>query len=150
MFQVSESSPLFEIHQFCFCVVCIFDSLLVYVKPRSHCPGVRPGAPRQFAAGGPGRTGTNREGIRVRSYISGSATDQTRFGAKNKSRSVPVMLRFATVHSRFSSGGATVCPGASRYTTEQIVNINCISNETLTPYPHHSLIMELFGIIQIT
>jgi len=50
------------------------------LKPRSHCPGVRPGASRQFAAGGPGRTGTNREGIRVRSYIPGSATDQTRFG----------------------------------------------------------------------
>jgi len=52
------------------------------LKPRSHCPGVCPGASRQFAAGGPGRTGTNREGIRVRSYIPGSATDQTRFGAK--------------------------------------------------------------------
>ena len=31
--------------------------------------GLRPGASRQFAAGGPGHTGTNREGIRVRSYI---------------------------------------------------------------------------------
>jgi len=31
---------------------------------------------------GPGRTGTNREGIRVRSYIPGSATEQIRFGAK--------------------------------------------------------------------
>jgi len=28
------------------------------------------------------RTGTNRDGIRVRSYIPGSASDQTRFGAK--------------------------------------------------------------------
>jgi len=28
------------------------------------------------------RTGTNREGIRVHSYIPGSAKDQTRFGAK--------------------------------------------------------------------
>jgi len=37
-------------------------------KPRSHCPGVR--------------TGTTREGIRVRSYIPGSVTDQTRFRAK--------------------------------------------------------------------
>jgi len=35
------------------------------------------------AAGGPGRTGTNREGIRVRSYIPSSDTDQTRFGANN-------------------------------------------------------------------
>jgi len=88
-----------------------------HIKPRSHCPGVRPGASRQFAAGRPGRTGTNREGFRVRTYIPGSATDQTRFGAKHSSRPVPVMLRFATVHSRCSSGGATVCPGASLYTT---------------------------------
>jgi len=29
------------------------------------------------------RTGTNREGIRVRSYIPGSATGQTQFGAKS-------------------------------------------------------------------
>ena len=35
----------------------------------------------------------------------------------NLSRYVPVMLRFATVHSRCRSGGATVCPGVSRYTT---------------------------------
>ena len=48
-----------------------------------HCPGVRPGVPRQFVAGRPGRTGTNREGTRVRSYIPGSATDQTRFWAKS-------------------------------------------------------------------
>ena len=54
----------------------------VIIKPRSHCPGVRPGASRQFTAGGPGRTGTNRDGIRVRSYIPGSATDQARLGAQ--------------------------------------------------------------------
>jgi len=35
----------------------------------------------------------------------------------NWSRYVAVMLWFATVHSRCRSGGATVCPGASRYTT---------------------------------
>jgi len=52
------------------------------IKPRSHCPGVRPGAFWQFAAGGLGRTGPNRKGRRVRSYIPGSATDQTRLGAK--------------------------------------------------------------------
>jgi len=52
------------------------------MKPRSHCPGIRPGAFRQFVDGGPGSTGTNREGIRVRSYIPGSVTDQTRFGPK--------------------------------------------------------------------
>jgi len=52
------------------------------LKLRSHCPGVRPGAYRQFAAGGPGRTGTNGEGIRVGSFIPDSATDQTRFWAK--------------------------------------------------------------------
>jgi len=38
-------------------------------NPRSHCPGVRPGASRQFVAGGPVRTGTIREGVLVRSYI---------------------------------------------------------------------------------
>jgi len=57
--------------------------LPLLLKPRSHCPGVRPGASRQFVAGGPGRTWTNREGIRVRSYIPGSATDNTRSGAKS-------------------------------------------------------------------
>jgi len=41
-----------------------------------------PGASRQFVAGGPGQTGTNREGIRARSYLTGNATDQIRFGAK--------------------------------------------------------------------
>jgi len=53
------------------------------VKPRSHSPGVRPGASRQFVAGGPGLSGANREDIRVRSYIHGSTTDQTKFGAKS-------------------------------------------------------------------
>ena len=63
------------------------------------------------------RTGANRDRIRVRSYIPGSATDQTQFGAKiDHCMSVLVMLWFATVHSRCSFGGATVCPGASRYT----------------------------------
>ena len=52
-------------------------------KSRSHCTGLRTGAFRQFVAGGPGQTWTNREGIRVRSYIPDSATDQTRFGAKS-------------------------------------------------------------------
>jgi len=31
---------------------------------------------------GPGQTRANRDGIRVRSYIPGSATDQARFGAQ--------------------------------------------------------------------
>jgi len=52
------------------------------LKPRSHCPGVRPSASRQFAACGLGQTGRNREGIWVRSYTPGRATDQTRFRAK--------------------------------------------------------------------
>ena len=56
--------------------------MIAEVKPRSNCPGVRPGASRQFTAGGPGRTGTNRDGIRMRSYISGSATDQARLGTQ--------------------------------------------------------------------
>ena len=59
----------------------MLDNQLIFL-PRSHGHGVRPGASRQFAAGGPGQTGTNRNGIRVRSYIPGSATDQTGFGAK--------------------------------------------------------------------
>ena len=58
------------------------NTISIFLKPRSHCPGVRPGASRQFAAGGPGRTGTNRDGILVRSYIPGSATDQARLGAQ--------------------------------------------------------------------
>jgi len=60
------------------------DEHIIYsnVKPRSHCPGVRPGASRQFSAGVPGRTGINRDGIRVRSYIPGSARDQARFRAQ--------------------------------------------------------------------
>ena len=53
------------------------------LKPRSNCHGVRPSASRQFVAGGPGRTWTNRDGIQVRSYNPSSATDQTRFGAKS-------------------------------------------------------------------
>jgi len=56
--------------------------MLFSIKPLLHCPGVRPGAFRQFVAGGPRRTGTNRDRIRVRSYIPGSATEQIRFGAK--------------------------------------------------------------------
>jgi len=73
--------------------------------------------PRQFVAGGPGRTGTNREGTRVCLYIPGSATDQTRLFGKKWSRSVMGMLQFATVHSRCSPGGATMCPATSRYAT---------------------------------
>ena len=52
------------------------------VKPRTHCGGVRLDASRQFVAGRLGRTGKIGEGIRMRSYIPGNATDQTRFGAK--------------------------------------------------------------------
>jgi len=39
------------------------------LKPHLHCPGVGPVASRQFAAGGPGQTGTNRDEVRVRSYF---------------------------------------------------------------------------------
>jgi len=45
-------------------------------------PYLSPGASRQFTAGGPGRTRTNRDRIRVRSYIPGSATDQAQFGVQ--------------------------------------------------------------------
>jgi len=78
----------------------ILKKVLLTIKPCSHCHGVRPVASRQFVAGGPGRTGTNREGILVHSYIPGSATDQSRFGTKKLLWSVPVMLWCATVHSR--------------------------------------------------
>jgi len=64
---------------------------MVFFRPRSHCLGVRPGASRQFAAGGP-----NRDGIQVRSYIPVSATDQTKFGAQIK----------------VCPGNATACDGA--------------------------------------
>jgi len=40
------------------------------------------------------RTGTNREGIRVRSYNPGSATEQIRFGAK----AITVCPGYATVY----------------------------------------------------
>jgi len=40
-------------------------------------------APVQNVAGRPGQTGITREGIQMRSYIPGSAMDQTRFGAKS-------------------------------------------------------------------
>jgi len=35
-----------------------FSSVCEHIKARSHCPGVRPGASRQFGAGGPVRTWT--------------------------------------------------------------------------------------------
>jgi len=60
-----------------------FVCYAIFYKPRSHWPGVRPSASRQFVAGRPGRTETNRDGFRVRSYIPGIATEQTRFGAKS-------------------------------------------------------------------
>ena len=65
----------------------------VQLKPRSHCPGVRPGASRQFTAGGPGRTGTNRD---VHIF---PAVLRTRPGLGHK---------FITV----CPGNATVCDGA--------------------------------------
>jgi len=82
-FQVSTIYMYYcvRVYYMWFCTTYIFAR--TNLKPRSHCPGIRPGASRQFAAGGPGRTRTIRKGIRVRSYIPGSATDQTRFGATN-------------------------------------------------------------------
>jgi len=38
---------------------------IITLKPRSHCPGVRPGASRQFAAGEPGRIGTEFGCLRI-------------------------------------------------------------------------------------
>jgi len=52
-------------------------------KSRSRCTGLRPDVFWQFVAGGLGQTWMNREGIRVRSYIPGIATNQTRFGAES-------------------------------------------------------------------
>jgi len=110
--------------------------MLFSIKPLSHCPGVRPGASRQFVAGGPGRSGTNREGIRVRSYIPGSATEQIRFGAKSDhglswlcyglrqfiTGVAPEALRYVPVrpdtprlcpgHRRQSPGGTAASPGS--------------------------------------
>jgi len=87
------------------------------LKPRSHCPSVSSGASRQLVAGGPGRTGTNRE-----KFVSAFIHSRQCYGpdpvwGKTWARSVNVLLRFATVHSRCSPGGATVCPGVSRYAT---------------------------------
>jgi len=36
-----------------------------YLEPRSHCPGVRHGASRQFAAGGPVRIGKEFECVPI-------------------------------------------------------------------------------------
>jgi len=46
------------------------------------CPGVHPGASRQFVDGGPGANRDEPKGIRMRLYIPSSATDLTRFWAK--------------------------------------------------------------------
>jgi len=66
------------------------------------------------------RTGANRNESGKNSSVfiySRQCYEPDPVWGKTSSRYVPVMLRFATVHSRCSSGGATVCPGASRYTT---------------------------------
>ena len=63
------------------------------VKPGSHGPGVRPGAPRQ--------TWTIREVIRVRSHIPGNATDQTR---PNLGQKLITSLRRLTEVSRQRPG----------------------------------------------
>ena len=83
----------------------------------AHCYGVRPGASRQSVAGGPGRTRTNREEIKVRSYIPGSATDQTHFGAKRDpgiaticASAFPEVLRCVPVRS----DTPRLCPGHRR------------------------------------
>ena len=60
-----------------------FVSHAIFYKASSTLSRCTPRSSRQFVAGGPGRTGTNRERIRVRSYIPGSATEQIRFGAKS-------------------------------------------------------------------
>jgi len=80
---------------------------------------------------GPGRSGTNRKGIRVCSYFSGIATDQTRFGAKSDhglSRlcyslqryipgEAPVAIRCVPVRPDkpwFCPGHQRQCPGVSQ------------------------------------
>jgi len=57
------------------------------------------------------RTGANRDKFRVRSYIPGSVTDQTRFGEKIDHG----YAGNATMHYQCSPGGATLCPSAFRY-----------------------------------
>jgi len=36
------------------CVYRVTPDLDIMLKPRSHCPGIRPGASRQFVVGEPG------------------------------------------------------------------------------------------------
>jgi len=74
----------------------VSDQHVHQIKPRSHCSSVRPSSSWQFVAGRPGRTRMNREGIWRRSYIPGSAINQTPLGAK-----------FITI----CPGYATVCEG---------------------------------------
>jgi len=121
-----------------------------FLKPRSHCPGVSPGASRQFVAGGPGQTKTNREGIRVRSYIPGSATDQTRFEKKSDHG---LFRCYAVAYDyQWNSPGSynryvIYKVQNSSYITKQIRTAiregeicYVVSNETLPFYPLFSLI----------
>jgi len=62
------------------------------------------------------RTEANRAGIWVSIYYRQCYGPDPVWG-KKWSQSVPVMLRFATVHCRCSPVGATVCPAASRKAT---------------------------------
>jgi len=74
----------------------------------SHCRSVCPGASRQFDM-------MVRDESRRFVKSAFPATLRVRPGwNKTWSRSVSVMLRFATVHYRCSFGDATVCPGMSR------------------------------------
>jgi len=70
-------------------------------KHSLHCPSLRPGASRQFVAGGRARIGTRiRLGIRVRLHIPDNGTDQTRFKAKSHCGLCRLLRRFAMVHFR--------------------------------------------------
>jgi len=76
----------------------------------TFCPCVRPGASRQFIAGGPSRTRTNRKKNSSAFIHSWQWYRPDPVWGKKWSRTFPV-------HSRCSPEGATMCPGAPRYAT---------------------------------
>jgi len=111
------------------------------LKPRLHSPSVRPDASRQFVAGELGRPETNREGIWVRSYIPGSATDQTRFVTKcdhglsrlyyGLRRYIPVLAPEALPCVPVHPDTPRLCPGHRR----QSPNVTTASHGRRTAKP---------------
>ena len=129
--------------------------MLFSIKPRSHCPGVRPCASRQYVAGRPGRTGTNCEGIQVRSYIPGSASDRTRFGAKidhGLSRLSYGLLRFipsvaldALRCVPMHPDTPWLCPGHRRQNPVSLRRVPEVRRQSPVVTPYHMHINEISG-----